>query len=259
MSGAVPDVRERYRGRRRRFRSRFTRKAGGAAVPALLVAASIVVLLIVVGVSELVPGQAAGHAPIGSTPSTVANEYNPSAAPDMSDQPITSVSSEPVKSASPTPSAKGRPSASPSRTRTVVGAPTPIQSRPTFGQLDLEAESATLAGGARVAVCTACSGAKVRYIGGNAGTVTFDGINAPSATNVQVSIAYLCGTAPARTFYISVNGGAPVTITLPLTPSWDTPGTGTINLSLRSGPNSIKFYNPALAAPDLDRISIRGR
>src|SRR5438045_5238352 len=65
MSVVAPDEPEGYRGRRRRFLFPFTRKAGGAALPALLVAASVVVVLIVVGVSQLLPRDAAGQIPIG--------------------------------------------------------------------------------------------------------------------------------------------------------------------------------------------------
>src|SRR5947209_8731348 len=72
MNAVVPDEPEGYMGRRRRFL--ITRRAGGAALPALLVAASVVVVLIVVGVSQLLPHQAAGQIPLGSGGGTVSDD-----------------------------------------------------------------------------------------------------------------------------------------------------------------------------------------
>ena len=63
INAVVVEEPEGYRGRRRRFL--LTRKGGGLALPALLVAASVVVVLIVVGVSQLLPRDAAGQIPIG--------------------------------------------------------------------------------------------------------------------------------------------------------------------------------------------------
>src|SRR5438045_3991949 len=106
MSVVAPDEPEGYRGRRRRFLFPFTRKAGGAALPALLVAASIVVVLIVVGVSQLLPKQASGQIPFG--PGHAAGNGDPGndgggqpGDPDSTDGPTGSGSVRPGKSGAP--------------------------------------------------------------------------------------------------------------------------------------------------------------
>jgi hypothetical protein len=227
----VPDEPWGYRGRRRRFLFPFVHKAGGVAVPVLLVAASIVVVL---GVVLGSPHQAAGLIPSGGG----------------SGQPTgTGTTVEPYPSPSSTSHKLARPGARPSAT--------PQGSNPaTFSPLSLEAESATLSGGAHADTCTGCSGRlKVRNIGKNRGAVTFAGIIAPRATQVQVTIAYT--TTQPRDLYIAVNGTYAVTVLSGSTPDWGTTATMTITVSLRSGANSITLYNPVDWAPDLDLISIR--
>jgi len=254
MSVVAPDEPEGYRGRRRRFLFPFTRKAGGAALPALLVAASIVVVLIVVGVSQLLPKQAAGQIPSGSGQGTVSDESGQLVGPDGSLLPTPGKSGKPGKPGAP----KASGSASPGTTATPSGTPTPTPSEPqqSFAPMAVEAESASLGGAARTGPCTACSGTKVRFIGGNAGTVTFGGITSPKATTVQLTFWYLAATT-ARTMYISVNGGTATLTTPAATVDWNTPKSATVTVTLSAGTNSIKFYNPtASPAPDLDRISL---
>ena len=254
MSVVAPDEPEGYRGRRRRFLFPFTRKAGGAALPALLVAASIVVVLIVVGVSQLLPKQAAGQIPSGSGQGTVSDDSGQLVGPDGSLLPTPGRSGKSGKPGGP----KASGSASPGTTATPTGTPTPTPSQPqqSFAPMAVEAESASLGGGAKTGACTACSGTKVRFIGGNTGTVTFSGITSPRATTVQLTFWYLAATT-ARTMYISVNGGTATLSTPAATADWNTPKSATVPVTLAAGTNSIKFYNPtANPAPDLDRISL---
>jgi hypothetical protein len=121
-----------------------------------------------------------------------------------------------------------------------------------------EAESAanTLAGGAVVASCPACSGRnKVGFVG-SGGTLTFNGVTAPSAGTYQVTIAYLDGSATGRQAQISVDGGAPQTLSFTPTGSFSTVGTMTVPLQLTAGSNTIEFGNPSDFAPDFDRIVV---
>jgi Alpha galactosidase A/Alpha galactosidase C-terminal beta sandwich domain/Alpha-galactosidase, CBM13 domain len=123
-----------------------------------------------------------------------------------------------------------------------------------------EAESSanTLAGGARVASCSACSGgAKVGYVG-NGGTLTFNGITAPVTGSYQVAIGYCDGSTTGRQAVVSVNGGAGQTLQFTPTGSFGTPGTMTVTLTLNAGTNTIGFANPAAYAPDFDKISVTG-
>jgi hypothetical protein len=260
MNAVVPDEPDGYRGRRRRFF--VTRRAGGAALPILLVAASVVVVLIVIGVSQLLPHQTTGQIPVGSGGGTVADDNGP-AQPD----PSGGVSVGPSASVLPSRSPSAKPSASPSGgvspSPTPAGAPAPQPpaAPPPFGPVTIEAEAGVLGAPAASFGCATCSGgSKVRQIGNAAGYVTFNGISAPVSGAYQLTITYELGdpTKP-RTFYVSVNGGAAATFTMTSnTTNWNAPLSATVSVTLASGNNSVKFYNPNAGsyAPDLDKISV---
>jgi hypothetical protein len=132
-----------------------------------------------------------------------------------------------------------------------------VVSSPGGGSNSFEAEAGTLSGGARIANCAACSGGKkVGFIGNGANnTVTIGKVNVSSSGNFQVEIDYL--TSGARTFFITVNGGAPLQLRLNGT-SFSTRAKTTISLPLTAGANRITFGNPNAFAPDLDRIVVNG-
>jgi hypothetical protein len=81
-------------------------------------------------------------------------------------------------------------------------------------------------------------------------------VTAPAAGTYQVTIAYLDGSASGRQAMISVNGGAPQTVSLTPTGSFSRVGTMTVPLQLTAGTNTIEFSNPAAYAPDFDRIIV---
>jgi Alpha galactosidase A/NPCBM-associated, NEW3 domain of alpha-galactosidase/Alpha galactosidase C-terminal beta sandwich domain/Carbohydrate binding module (family 35) len=121
---------------------------------------------------------------------------------------------------------------------------------------EAEAPGNTLAGGAVVAGCPTCSGgAKVGFVG-SGGTLTFNGVTVPSAGSYRVTIAYLDGSATGRQAQISVNGGAPQTVSFTPTGSFSAVGTMTLPLQLTAGSNTIGFANPPAFAPDFDRIVV---
>jgi hypothetical protein len=118
-----------------------------------------------------------------------------------------------------------------------------------------EAEAATLAGGARVATCAACSGgAKVRFVG-NGGTVTFGSVTAPASGGYRLTIGYASGGA-ARTGVVSVNGTAVAALVFPPTGDFDTPGSVTVTVHLKAGTNTVAIGNPSGYAPDVDRLTV---
>jgi chitinase len=124
------------------------------------------------------------------------------------------------------------------------------------GGIEAESSSNTLAGGARVASCSACSGgAKVGYVG-MGGTLTFNGVSVSTAGTYQVAIAYCDGSTSGRQATVSVNGGTPVTVSFTPTGGFSTPGTKTVNLTLNAGSNTITFANPSAYAPDFDKITV---
>jgi hypothetical protein len=254
INAVVPDEPDGYRGRRRRLF--LTRRAGGAALPILLVAASVVVVLIVVGVSQLLPHQAAGQIPVGSG-GTVSGD-NGQVQADASDggSAGASASVPPSRSPSVKPSAIASGGVSPSA---APGAPTrPGAAPPPFGPVAIEAEAGVLSGAAYAGDCSSCSGGKrVRNIGNGSGNaVTFNGVNAPVPGTYQLTITYVLGE-PTRDFYISVNGGGAARVTArSSTTDWAVQQTLTTSITLAGGANSIKFTNPGAYAPDLDKISI---
>ncbi|HEX3641204.1 MAG TPA: hypothetical protein VHV10_07930, partial [Ktedonobacteraceae bacterium] len=126
-----------------------------------------------------------------------------------------------------------------------------------------EAESPwnTLAGGAIMLGCPSCSGAeRVGYIGwdGNThtnGTLRFNNIYKNIGGKYELTIYYLMAGIDAPKEYMSVNGDPGIGFNLPRTGK-DIVGTFTITVSLKTGNNTIEFYNLSVTAPDVDRIVV---
>lgn len=115
-------------------------------------------------------------------------------------------------------------------------------------ETSFEAEDAvnTLSGGAKVADCANCSGAKdVGYVGGKpGGTLTFPNVSSSVATNTTIRIHYVNGDKSQRFANVVVNGVANVVAFLPA--SGTTPGVSTLTVPLKAGSgNVIEFeaYN----------------
>jgi len=152
----------------------------------------------------------------------------------------------------------------PTATNTVAG-PTNTPTRtPTAtapgSSTSYEAESAsnTLAGGAAVSACAPCSGGnKVGYVGNNAGTLQFNGVNAGTTGTYTVTVYYANGDTVARNASLSVNGGAGTNLSFPVTGGWTTVGSIQTTVSLNAGTgNTLKFSNASGWAPDFDRITV---
>jgi alpha-galactosidase len=118
----------------------------------------------------------------------------------------------------------------------------------------VEAESGTLSGGARVQDCPNCSGGKnVGNVGNNAGQVSFN-VTAPSAGGYDLRLFYNSGDT--RSVMMSVNGGAPVTLSGLNSGGWSTVAAAGATVRLNAGNNALRFYNTAGAwAPDLDMLA----
>jgi NPCBM-associated, NEW3 domain of alpha-galactosidase/Alpha-L-fucosidase/F5/8 type C domain len=122
-------------------------------------------------------------------------------------------------------------------------------------EIEAESSSNTFSGQAAPTGCFLCSGGtKVRFIGSlPANHLTVNGITVPTAGQYDLYLDYL--VSGTRTFYISVNGGAPIQARLSGTSSND-PVTARIPVTLSAGANSIRFYNDTAGAPDLDRVRV---
>jgi Alpha galactosidase A/Alpha galactosidase C-terminal beta sandwich domain/NPCBM-associated, NEW3 domain of alpha-galactosidase len=120
-----------------------------------------------------------------------------------------------------------------------------------------EAESAanTIAGGARLANCSGCSGGRKVGFVGSGGTVTFNGISAPADGTYWLTIYYADGSG--RQAQLIVDGGTPQTLSFTPTADFNTVGTMTVAVPLVAGNgNTVEFANPAAFAPDFDRILV---
>jgi FG-GAP-like repeat len=148
----------------------------------------------------------------------------------------------------------------PTPTATVTPSPTATECpRPTPGSCtSYEAESSNnrLEGSAFVLSCPTCSGGfKVGYVGSNSGTLQFNGVGVVAPGNHTVTICYTNGDA-TRNALLSVNGGPGMPVSFPSTGSFQTVGSKQITITLNTGCNTLKFYNPIVGnwAPDFDRI-----
>ena len=143
-------------------------------------------------------------------------------------------------------------------TTLAAGAVRLIRATPASGgtvRVEAEASANTIAGAARTATCSACSGgSKVGFIGnGAANYVTVNNVNESSAGSRTLTISYLL--SGSRSFSVSVNGGADITLNLTGT-SFSTVYTTSVPITVRAGANTIKFHNDTAYAPDLDVITV---
>jgi hypothetical protein len=124
-----------------------------------------------------------------------------------------------------------------------------------------EAESSanTLAGGAVVASCSACSGGQKVGNVGNGGTVKFNNVNVSSAGTYILNIAYVDGDA-GRSAQMSVNGGTATTLNFAgtNTSNWNNVQSLAVPVMLNAGNNTIQFSNSSGWAPDFDRVTTLG-
>jgi FG-GAP-like repeat len=125
-----------------------------------------------------------------------------------------------------------------------------------------EAESSdnTIAGGAVIQSCPACSGGEdVGFVGNNSGTLQFNRVAANASGRLNVTIWYTNGDA-VRYALLSVNGSPGTPLSFPSTGSFQTVGSiqTTITNLIPGSNNTLKFYNPIVGnwAPDFDRIEV---
>jgi alpha-galactosidase len=117
-----------------------------------------------------------------------------------------------------------------------------------------EAENAMLSGSAGAGFCGNCSGlASVGNLGGAGSTVTFNNVTVPAAGTYLMEVDYM--TQGARSFFVSVNGGAATELDLNGY-SFGTPTSTVVPVQLQAGVNQIEFGNPTNFAPNLDSITI---
>ena len=100
-----------------------------------------------------------------------------------------------------------------------------------------------------------CSGGqKLRNIGGAPDAhVVFPDVTVAAAGTYTLFIDYTVNGD--RSYFVSVNGGAPAEVKVSGAGN-ATVQTASLPVSLHAGANTIRIYNDAAGAPDLDRITI---
>ncbi|KAI1362340.1 carbohydrate-binding module family 35 protein [Xylaria arbuscula] len=121
-----------------------------------------------------------------------------------------------------------------------------------------EAESATIANGAKTLSCSGCSGGtSVGYIGGSTGgSVTFSGVTSSASTKSSIRIKHLNGDSSQRFATVTVNGVSQKIAFLPTDSG--TPGSSVLNTNLNSGSaNTVVITTTdGTYGPDVDRIMV---
>ncbi|HEV2778787.1 MAG TPA: CBM35 domain-containing protein [Actinophytocola sp.] len=131
-----------------------------------------------------------------------------------------------------------------------------VRPRPADRVFMREAEdSANKLGSTGLTGCGPCSGGeKVRNIGGSPDAfVQFDNVTVDTAGRYTLYIDFTVNGP--RSFFVTVNGGAPVEVPVDGVGN-NTPDTTTVPVTLNAGANTIKIHNDTLSAPDLDRLSL---
>jgi alpha-galactosidase len=115
-----------------------------------------------------------------------------------------------------------------------------------------ESESGTLAGGAAVQSCSACSGTSMV---GNLGTGSVTNtVNVNTAGNYILTVYY--ATQDARSFFVSVNGATGIELACMPSGGWATVASATIPVTLNAGNNTIKLDYNGWYAPNADKLSL---
>lgn len=121
-----------------------------------------------------------------------------------------------------------------------------------------EAESATIANGAKTLSCSGCSGgSSVGYIGGSTGgSVTFSRVTSSASTKSSIRIKYLNGDSSQRFATVTVNGVSQKIAFLPTDSG--TPGSSVLNVNLNSGSSNtvVITTTDGTYGPDVDRIMV---
>jgi alpha-galactosidase len=115
-----------------------------------------------------------------------------------------------------------------------------------------ESEAGTLANGANIQSCTACSGASMV---GNLGTGSVTNTVNVSAAGTYILTVYYA-SQDSRSFHVSVNNGTGAELACMPSGGWATLAAATIPVTLNSGNNTITLSNPGWYAPNADKLSL---
>jgi hypothetical protein len=120
-----------------------------------------------------------------------------------------------------------------------------------------ESPANQLSGVAGIYPCSACAGGlAVGYLG-KGSTLQFNGVDGGGSGPAQLVFHYVNGTQSTLTGLVSVNGGAPQSITMPPTGSWASISSATLTASLTAGAgNAITIGNSGGWVADVDSMDV---
>jgi hypothetical protein len=120
---------------------------------------------------------------------------------------------------------------------------------------EAESPANTLSGAATPVPCGMClGGSMVGFAGDAAGSLQFNGVAASTTGGATLTISYTAATA--RQAQLSVNGGAPMTLSFVATGGDAMVGTLVQTADLHVGNNTLTFTNAGGVAPDFDAITV---
>ncbi|WP_432837401.1 hypothetical protein [Dactylosporangium sp. CA-092794] len=133
-------------------------------------------------------------------------------------------------------------------------APAPAVPSEQFTPVNVEAEDPgnTLVGGAAVVACPTCNGGgRVRYITGGSRLI----VRAVASSGGYRTAVVSLETDGPRTLRISVNNGAPITLSA-TGKGWTEPVYVGFTAYIPQGPFTLMFFNDHGPAPDVDMVAV---
>ncbi|UJF31475.1 family 43 glycosylhydrolase [Paenibacillus hexagrammi] len=130
---------------------------------------------------------------------------------------------------------------------------------PPSGENRFEAEYAdSIAGLATVmSYSQASNGKDVGYLNNSSSYIQFNQVKVPAAGTYTLTIRYGNGSGKTSTHALSINGGAPITVSYPNLGSWGTFGTVKVNVDLKAGTNTLKLaYYSSYAEVDYVQVDV---
>ncbi|GAA5179203.1 hypothetical protein GCM10023322_08490 [Rugosimonospora acidiphila] len=125
-----------------------------------------------------------------------------------------------------------------------------VDTAPSFKPTTVQAEAASLTGGAEEVECATCkAGARVRWLGQVDVHVTI-----PSAGQYQITVVYEANGD--RSLDVSIDGKPPVATLAVTGTNWTTPRSVTVNAHLPAGSVDIGLSAGAGSPPDVDAVTI---
>ena len=212
--------------------------------PLLLLAAAALasIPIALFGTSDGPSSSSGQPPPLRWPPDVSAVSESPTPTPSAAEEPAAPPPPPPPAEEAAPPRGPASPSASPT-----PAAPVTYEAEAPGNRLDGRAGPRELTG--------ASGGRVVGWVGaGRDNTLTFTRVTVTKAGPHRVTIYYV--SQERRSAAVEVNDRFATIVDFPPTGGWEKVGSTTITLTLRAGPNDIRFSNRYTWAPDFDRLVV---